>query len=78
MCNLTSHRFVTRLTRRVPLVEHELLTLQEHLSSPPVFNGHRVAQSLVLYVCFFDIFILAIALCFPLDLRILITPYKGE
>jgi hypothetical protein len=28
--------FVTRLTRRVPLVEQELLTLPEHLSSPPV------------------------------------------
>jgi hypothetical protein len=28
--------FVTRLTRRVSLVEQELLTLPEHLSSPPV------------------------------------------
>jgi hypothetical protein len=27
--------FVTRVTRRVPLVEQELLTLPEHLSSPP-------------------------------------------
>ena len=26
--------FVTRLTRRMPLVEQELLTLLEHLSSP--------------------------------------------
>jgi hypothetical protein len=31
--------FVTRLTRRVPLVEQELLTLPEHLSSPPVLVG---------------------------------------
>ena len=31
--------FVTRLTRRVSLVEHELLTLPEHLSSTPVFVG---------------------------------------
>ena len=45
---------VTRLTRRVPLVEHELLTLPEHLSSPPVFSGVRVTRSLVLYVCFVD------------------------
>jgi len=30
--------FVTRLTRRVPLVEQELLTLPEYRSSPPVFN----------------------------------------
>ena len=46
--------FLTRLTRRVPLVEQELLTLQEHMSSPPVFSGVRVTQSLVLYVCFVD------------------------
>ena len=46
--------FVTRLTRRVPLVEQELLTLQEHLSSFPVFSGVRVTRSLVLYVCFVD------------------------
>ena len=46
--------FVTRLTRRVPLVEQELLTLPVHLSSPPVFSGVRVTRSLVLYVCFVD------------------------
>ena len=46
--------FVTRLTRRVPLVEQELLTLPEHLSSPPVISGVRVTRSLVLYVCFVD------------------------
>jgi hypothetical protein len=38
--------FVTRLTRRVPLVEQELLTLPEHLSSPPVFSGVRVVLDL--------------------------------
>jgi len=43
-----------RLTRRVPLVEQELPTLPEHLSSSPVFSGVRVTQSLVLYVCFVD------------------------
>ena len=46
--------FVSRLTRRVPLVEQELLTLQEHMSSPPVFSGVRVTRSLVLLVCFVD------------------------
>ena len=46
--------FVTRLTRRVPLVEQELPTLPQHLSSPPVFSGVRVTRSLVLYVCFVD------------------------
>jgi hypothetical protein len=40
------------LLRRVSLVEQELLTLPEHLSSPPVFSGVRVTRSLVLYVCF--------------------------
>ena len=46
--------FVTRLIRRVPLVEQELLTLPEHLSSPLVFSEVRVTRSLVLYVCFVD------------------------
>jgi hypothetical protein len=46
--------FVTRLTRRVSVVEQELLTLPEHLNSPPVFSGIRVTRSLVLYVCFVD------------------------
>ena len=46
--------FVTILTRRVPLVEQELFTLPEHLSSPPVFSGVRVSRSLVLCVCFVD------------------------
>jgi len=36
------------------LVEQQLLTLPEQLSSPPVFSGVRVTRSLVLYVCFVD------------------------
>ena len=32
-------RFVARVTRQVPLMEQELPTLPEHLSSPPVFTG---------------------------------------
>jgi hypothetical protein len=36
------------------LVEQELLTLPEHLSSPPVFIWVRVTRSLVSYVCFVD------------------------
>jgi hypothetical protein len=39
--------FVTRLTQRVPVVEQEMLTLLEHMSSPPVFIGVRVTRSLV-------------------------------
>jgi hypothetical protein len=45
---------VTRLIRQVPLVEQELLTLPEHISSPPIFTRVRVTRSLVLYVCFVD------------------------
>jgi hypothetical protein len=47
-------RFVTRLTRQLPLVEQELLTLPEHVSSSPVFSRVCVTLSLVLYVCFVD------------------------
>jgi len=46
--------FVTRLTRRVPLVEQELLTLPEHMSSPLVFSGVRVTRSSDICVCFVD------------------------
>ena len=45
--------FVTRVARRMSLVEQEPLTLQEHLSSPPVFSGVRVTRSLVFCVMFF-------------------------
>jgi hypothetical protein len=75
---MTYHRFVTRLTRRVPLVEKELLILPKHMSSPPVFSGVRVTRSLVLYVYFADrrlsfvLFLLAILSFF--GLWILITP----
>ena len=46
--------FVTRLTRRVPLVEQKLLTLPNTWVQPPVFSGVRVTRSLVLYICFVD------------------------
>ena len=45
---------VTRLTRRVPLVEQKLLIQPEPLSSPPVFSGVRLTRSLVLCVWFID------------------------
>ena len=51
---LVARGFVTRLKRRVSLVEQELLTLPEHLNSPPVFSGVHVTRTLVLYVCFVD------------------------
>jgi hypothetical protein len=70
----------------VPLVEQELLTLPEHLSSAPVFSGVRVTRSLCVMFCR----LLLVLFChcvvsylrftdsdYPvgiLDLRILITP----
>jgi len=72
--------FVTRLTRRVSLVQQELLTLPEHLSSSPVFSGVRVTRSLVLYVCFVDrclsfcTFFFWALCCLFFDIRILIIP----
>ena len=73
--------FVKKLTRRLPLVEQELLTFPDHLSSPQVFSGVRVARSLVLCVMFCrSLFVLLslffCLLCFLsfLDLWILITP----
>ena len=55
---MTYHRFVTRLTRRKPLVDQEIHTLPGHLNSPPVFSGVRVTRSLVFCVCFVDRFLL--------------------
>jgi len=40
---------VSGVTRRVPIVEQELLTLLEHMSSPLVFSG--VARSVFRYLC---------------------------
>ena len=47
-------KILTRVTRWVSLVEQELLTLPEHLSSTPVFSEVRVALSLVLCVMLVD------------------------
>jgi hypothetical protein len=73
--------FVTRITRRVLLLDQELITLPEHLSSTPVYSGVRVTRSLVLYVCFVDfclslcnIFIWLLCCLSFFDIRLLITP----
>ena len=62
-------------------MEKELLILPEHLSSPPVFSGVRVARSLVLYVCFVNLclsfctfFLWPLYCLFLFDIRILIIP----
>jgi hypothetical protein len=49
--------FVTRLTWRVPLVEQEQLNLPEHLNLPPIFSEVRVTRSLVLCLCFVDLYL---------------------
>ena len=70
-------RFVTRVTRRVSLVDQELPTLPEHLSLPLVFS---VARYWVFCVGFCrSLFVLSFffwPLCClsSFDLRILITP----
>ena len=58
--------FVTRVIRRVPLVKQKLLTLPEHLSSPPVFIGVRVTRSLVLCVMICRSFVLLLFVFWPL------------
>jgi hypothetical protein len=71
---------VTRLTRRMPLVEQELPILPEHRSSPPVFSGVRVTWSLVLCMFCRSLFVLLYFLFWQLcclfffDIHILITP----
>ena len=39
-----TYSFVTRETREVSLVEHELLTLPDNATSPAVFSGVRVTR----------------------------------
>jgi hypothetical protein len=51
---LQFHIFFKQNSKRVPLVEQELLILPEHLSSPPVFSEVCVTRSLVLCVYFVD------------------------
>jgi hypothetical protein len=65
----------------VPLVEQELLTLPEHLSSPPIFSEIHVTRSLIVCVYFVDcclsfctFFFLPLCCLFFFDMRILITP----
>ena len=73
--------FYQNVTRRVSLVEQELLTLPKHLNSPPVFGGVHVTPSLV-FICLFcrSLFVLLYFVFWPLyclfffDIRILITP----
>ena len=58
------------------LMERELLTLPEHLSSLPIFSGVRVTRFLVLCVMFCrSLFVLWSLFFWPLCSSILITPF---
>ena len=56
-CSWLISGFVIRLTRRVLIVEQEMITIPEHLSSPPVFGGVRITRSLVWCLYFVDRFL---------------------
>jgi hypothetical protein len=70
--------FMLNITRRMPLVEHELLTIPVYMSSTPVFSGVRVTRSLVLCVVLCRSFVVLKSFfcwslrCLSIDLRILI------
>ena len=51
---------VLTVTRRVSLLDQELLNLPEHLSSPPVFCGVRVSFCVAFCRSLFVLFLLAI------------------
>ena len=51
-CQCTNTEHIRSLSRWLPLVEQELLTLPKHMSSPPVLSGVRVTRSLV-FMCMF-------------------------
>ena len=70
-----------RLTRRVSLVEQELLTLPGHLSLPPVLSGGSCYSIFsCMCICCRSLFVLLYLFFWPLcclflfNIRILITP----
>jgi hypothetical protein len=77
--------FAAIITRRVPHVEQELLTLPEHPRSSSVFSGVRVARSLVFCVKYCRLMFLLLpfffwplyCLCF-FTFRFRITPLESS
>ena len=67
---------VTSVTRRVPLVEQELIILPEHASSSPLFSFCHSIFSFLCNVCrsLFILFLVDTLSCLSFDIRILITP----
>jgi hypothetical protein len=53
VATLDGQLFVTRVTRRVLLMEQDLLSHPKHLRWPPIFSGVLVARSLVFSVLLF-------------------------
>ena len=65
--DLDGQLYVTRVTRRVPLVEKDLPPHPKHLRSPPSFSGVRVARSLVFSELFCrSLFVLLTLFIWPL------------
>ena len=52
---MNDHWVVTRVARRVQLVEQELFSLPEHLSTPPVFSGYVFLNLWGIVYCFVDL-----------------------
>ena len=75
---LDGQLFVIRVTRRVLLMEQELLAHPNHPRWPPGFSGVHVARSLVFMCCFVDrwlsFFSLPLYYLFFFDLRVLVIP----
>jgi hypothetical protein len=73
--------FVTRLTRRVLLLEQELPTLLEHLSSPPYFVGSWYSIFSFMCMLYKSLFVLLYFFFLPLrclfffDIRILMNTW---
>jgi hypothetical protein len=70
-CQISMLVNVCVVTQHVPLVEQELLTLPKHLSSPLVFSGVCVTQSLVFCVIFCLPFFVFIFICSAIVLSVL-------
>jgi hypothetical protein len=67
--------FITRVPRRVHIVEQELLTIVEALISSPVFSGVRVARSFVFCVVYrWPLFVLLSFFIGPLSIYVVCLP----
>jgi hypothetical protein len=78
---LDGQLFVTKVTRRVLLMEQEFLSHPKHPRWPPVFSGVCVDRSLVFSVLFcrssivlLSFFFLPLYYLFFFDLRVLVIP----